>query len=161
MDIQVASNFERLLWLAVGRDGKQVQRMMDGLRSDGAFTIRDDAVAWIGQRFEAGRADENETAAAMARSVENTGYLPDPHTAVAMAVADRFLPSPTPMVTLATAHPAKFPDAVKAATGRAVETPARLSALDEREEGFVVLANDLAAVERHVETHARAARQEA
>jgi threonine synthase len=161
MDIQVASNFERLLWLAAGRDGERVKRMMDRLQSDGAFTIEADAVDWIRQRFDAGRADEAETAESMARSADTTGYLPDPHTAVAMAVGDRFVSTPTPMITLATAHPAKFPDAVKAATGRMVETPPQIAALEERRESFVVLANDLPVVERHVETHARAARQEA
>ena len=97
----------------------------------------------------------------MKRTFDESDYLADPHTAVALAVAERFPAGTTPIVTLATAHPAKFPDAVEAATGMKPATPPEIAALAGREERFTVLANDLAALERHVETHARAAPQEA
>jgi len=161
MDIQVASNFERLLWLASGGDGKAVTRMMGDLGKTGAFDIPPAALAAIGGRYAAGRADEQETAAVIAESFRGTGYIPDPHTAVALAVADRQERSAAPMITLATAHPAKFPDAVEAAIGRRPPVPPEIAALDQREERFVMLHNDLAALERHIETHAQAARQEA
>ena len=160
MDIQIASNFERLLWLSSGRDGRTIRAMMDDLASDGAFDIAPNALTQITARFAAGSANEAETSEMIGRSAA-AGYIPDPHTAVAMAVADRSLSSAAPMITLATAHPAKFPDAVQAATGARSATPQELAELDDREEQFVVLENDLAALERHIENYAHAARQEA
>ena len=161
MDIQVASNFERLLWLAAGRNGGAVRAMMRQLSATRSFVIDAGVLGAIADRYVAGSADEDMVAATLAASLQTCGYLPDPHSAVAMAVADRMPPSATPMVALATAHPAKFPDAVEAATGVRPAMPPELAALEEREERFTVLADDIAAVERHIETHARAARQEA
>lgn len=162
MDIQVSSNFERLLWEAYGGSGEDVRRSMNQLKQSGAFDIRPDALDHMREAgFAAGRAGEDEMAAAMKRTLGESGYLADPHTAVALAVAERLPSGTTPLVTLATAHPAKFPDAVEAATGMKPATPPEIAALAGREERFTVLANDLAALERHVETHARAATQEA
>ncbi len=162
MDIQVSSNFERLLWEAYGGNGEDVRRSMNQLKQSSAFDIRSDALEHMRQAgFAAGRASEEEMAAAMKRTLNELGYLADPHTAVALAVAERFPADATPVVTLATAHPAKFPEAVEAATGAKPATPPEIAALAGREERFTVLANDLAALERHVETHARAASQEA
>jgi threonine synthase len=161
MDIQVASNFERLLWEAYERNGDDVRRAMEQLKQSGAFDIRPDALERITESFAAGRASEEEMAFAMKRTLDDTGYLADPHSSVALAVAERFRSSEAPMVTLATAHPAKFPEAVEAATGRQPATPPEIAALADREERFELLPNDLAALERHIETHARAAKQEA
>jgi threonine synthase len=105
--------------------------------------------------FDAGRTDEAETAATIRRTLDATGYLLDPHTAVGVNVAERVMRGSTPMVTLATAHPAKFPAAVKAATGHHPALPPWLGDLMSREERMVMLSNDLLAVERHVEARAK------
>jgi len=155
MDIQVSSNFERLLFEAVGRDGAAVRRLMDNLQS-GSFTLGADALSAIRQDFVAGRADERETARTMREMYERSGLLVDPHTAVGLTVAGRFAKPGVPMVTLATAHPAKFPAAVLAATGRDVALPDGLDDLMSRPERFTVIANNQTAVERFIAGHARA-----
>lgn len=156
MDIQVSSNFERLLFEALGRDGAEVQRLMASLSQGGAFTIPEAALTEIRALFASGRTDEAATAATIAETLTETGLLIDPHTAVAVAAAKPFLSEAVPMITLATAHPAKFPDAVEAATGTRPGLPAWLGDLMEREERFTVVENDLLAVERFVEERSRA-----
>jgi threonine synthase len=156
MDIQVSSNFERLLFEALGRDGAEVQRLMASLSQGGAFTIPEAALAEIRALFASGRTDEAATAATIAETLRETGLLIDPHTAVAVAAARPFLSHDVPMITLSTAHPAKFPDAVEAATGTRPGLPAWLGDLMEREERFTVVENDLLAVERFVEERSRA-----
>jgi len=156
MDIQVSSNFERLLFEAMGRDGEAVARLMSSLSQGRSFTVPDEALATIRAGFASGRADEAETAATIARIRAETGETIDPHTAVAVSVAERFLGDEVPMITLSTAHPAKFPDAVEAATGVRPGLPVWLGDLMEREERFDVVANDLVAVERFVEERSRA-----
>lgn len=156
MDIQVSSNFERLLFEAMGRDGEAVARLMSSLSQGRSFTVPDEALATIRADFASGRADEAETAATIARIRAETGETIDPHTAVAVSVAERFLGDEVPMITLSTAHPAKFPDAVEAATGVRPGLPVWLGDLMEREERFDVVANDLVAVERYVEERSRA-----
>ncbi|MCE1234845.1 MAG: threonine synthase [Hyphomicrobiales bacterium] len=156
MDIQVSSNFERLLFEALERDGSAVSAMMASLGQAKAFTIPDGALAAIRADFASGRADEAETATTIARVRAETGEVIDPHTAVAVSVAERFLTDAVPMITLSTAHPAKFPDAVEAATGGRPALPVWLGDLMEREERFDVVANDLLAVERFVEERSRA-----
>jgi threonine synthase len=157
MDIQVSSNFERLLYEATGRDGATVAGLMAGLAQSKTFTLPEEALAAIRARFASGRADEAETARTIGRIHAETGRLVDPHTAVGIAVAERFL-SATPMVTLSTADPAKFPDAVEAATGVRPGLPARLADLFERPERFTVLPADLGGIERFVESASRAVR---
>ncbi len=156
MDIQVSSNFERLLFEASGRDADAVRGAMASLSQSGAFSVPEAALAAMRADFAAGRADETETAATMRGLLDAAGYLADPHTAVALAVASRSADPAVPMVTLATAHPAKFPAAVRAATGIEPALPARLATLMSGEERFAVLANDAAAVARFVEDNARA-----
>ena len=156
MDIQVSSNFERLLFEAVGRDGATVAALMSGLSQAKAFTLPEAALAAVRADFASGRTDEAETAATIARIRETTGETIDPHTAVAVAVAERFLGDDVPMITLSTAHPAKFPDAVEAATGARPPLPLWLGDLMERDELFTVVENDLLAVERFVEARSRA-----
>ncbi len=156
MDIQVSSNFERLLFEAMGRDGEAVAGLMSSLSQGRSFTVPEAALAAIRADFASGRADEAETAATIARIRAETGETIDPHTAVAVSVAERFLGDEVPMITLSTAHPAKFPDAVEAATGVRPGLPVWLGDLMEREERFDVVANDLVAVERFVEERSRA-----
>jgi len=150
MDIQVSSNFERALFDACGRDGAAVARMMDGLRTEGGFPIRQDALAVLRAGFASGRADEGETAATIARTLAETGELLCPHSAVGVHVAEAHLAahrSAAPMVTLATAHPAKFPDAVQAATGIRPALPDRMADLFDRPERVTQVPDDLAAIE--------------
>jgi threonine synthase len=155
MDIQVSSNFERLLFEASGRDAEAVRRMMDSLRQSGGFEVPEATLSEIRRGFVAGRADENTTTRTMAEVMTRSGYLLDPHTAVGVAVGRPLRGGREPVVTLATAHPAKFPDAVKAATGIEPALPLWLADLHERPERFTVLDNDQGEVERFIAARAR------
>lgn len=156
MDIQISSNFERLLFESADRDAGAVVRMMDGLKQSGGFALPADSLSSIRRDFAAGTTSEAETAATIATTLKASGYLLDPHTAVGAHVARGHLGA-TPMVTLATAHPAKFPAAVKAASGIEPALPAWLADLHSREERLSVLANDQAAVEEFISARTRAA----
>jgi threonine synthase len=145
MDIQVSSNFERLLYLAHGEDAAGVRRMMNSLAQSGSFTIEPQALAAIRQEFDAAAVSENETFREIAQTLEETGELLDPHSAVGRAAARRFK-TDGPLVVLATAHPAKFPDAVEKASGVRPHLPQRLSYLLNAPERFTVLPNSTAAV---------------
>jgi threonine synthase len=155
MDIQVSSNFERLLFEAEGRDPAAVRRLMAGLSQSGAYTLGKTAREALAADFASGAADEEETAKTIARLRRDDGILVDPHTAVGVAVAERHLGA-TPMVTLATAHPAKFPDAVEAACGERPELPAWARSILSAEEIYRVLPADLSAVEQAVEARLHA-----
>jgi threonine synthase len=143
MDIQVSSNFERLLFEVLGRDPNGVRRMMASLAQSGAFAIGDREMEQIRHEFSSGATDEAETAATIRQTLSETGELLDPHTAVGYAVARKAPASPSPMVTLATAHPAKFPDAVEKASGIRPGLPSRLGHLMAAEERYTVLPNDV------------------
>jgi threonine synthase len=156
MDIQVSSNFERLLFEALDRDAGALQRLMDGLAQSRRFTVPAAALAAIRGGFVAGRADEAATAATISRVYTEAGYLLDPHTAVGVSVAAPLLGGADPVVTLATAHPAKFPAAVRAATGIEPPLPLWLADLNERPERFTVLPNDQAEIEAFIEARTRA-----
>ncbi|WP_027570040.1 threonine synthase [Bradyrhizobium sp. URHA0013] len=160
MDIQISSNFERLLFEAGGRDAAGVRRLMDSLKQSGRFVLPDATLAAIREGFDAGRADETETAAAIRAAWREAGELVDPHTAVALAVADRDTTDRTvPSIVLSTAHPAKFPDAVEAACGQRPQLPAWLDGLMTKSEHMKVMKNDQAEVERFVLSVSRAAKQ--
>ena len=146
MDIQVSSNFERLLFDVHGRDPNAVRRMMQSLSQSGAFTIGERELGLIANEFDSGATSEEETAATIRDTLAATGELLDPHTAVGYAVARRQPASDSLMVTLATAHPAKFPDAVEKASGVRPGLPKRLDHLLSAEERFTVLPNDADAV---------------
>ncbi len=161
MDIQISSNFERLLWEAVDFDGERVRVAMNRLGQSGAFDLEPDTLEKIRANFAAGSASEKEMAAAMEATMRSGGYIADPHTSVALAVSRSFKTAGEPLITLATAHPAKFPEAVKAATGIRPTPPPKIAAMEGLEEKLVVLENDLPAIERYVIAHARAAGQEA
>ncbi|MCR6669822.1 threonine synthase [Devosia ginsengisoli] len=156
MDIQISSNFERLLFESAGRDAGAVVRMMDGLKQSGGFALPDNTLSAIRRDFAAGTTGEAETRTTIAATLKASGYLLDPHTAVGVHVARAHLGA-TPMVTLATAHPAKFPAAVKDAAGVEPALPAWLADLHSREERLSVLANDQNAVEDFIAARTRAA----
>ena len=158
MDIQVSSNFERLLFEASGRDAAAVRRSMDGLKQSGSFTLETGTLAAILREFSAGRSTMDETAATIRGTLESTGYLLDPHTATAVRVSSATPASATPTVVLATAHPAKFPAAVEAACGVSPALPAWLGDLMSRRERYTVLPSDLKMIEDHINRHARAVR---
>ncbi len=149
MDIQVSSNFERALFDAHGRDGRAVAQLMAELKGGGGFHISQGALEFLREAFVSGRASEDETRATIARIFQETGEVLCPHTAVGVHVAEGFV-SATPMITLATAHPAKFPDAVEAAIGARPGLPAHMADLFERPERVARLPNDLGAVQAHI-----------
>ena len=157
MDIQISSNFERLLFEGAGRDAQAVVRMMESLKQSGGFALPVDAVASIRRDFVAGTTNEAETRATISMTHQGAGYLLDPHTAVGVNVARHQPHGTTPMVTLATAHPAKFPAAVREASGVDPALPAWLADLYSREERLSVLANDQQAVEDFISARTRAA----
>ena len=158
MDIQVSSNFERLLFEATGRDAARVRALMASLQQSGRFVLPDPVLAAIRSDFDAGRADETETAAAIRTAWREAGDLVDPHTAVALAVADRDTSdSRIPNIVLSTAHAAKFPDAVEAACGMRPQLPAWLDGLMTRPEQIMVVNNNQAEIERFVLSVSRAA----
>lgn len=160
MDIQVSSNFERLLFEAYRRDGAAIRSLMNSFAQSKRFEIADGPLAEIRAGFAAGRADEEEVAATMRSALRETGHFVDPHTAVGIAVAEKEPHDPAlPMVVLSTAHAAKFPDAVEAACGARPPLPEWLSGLNERREHMTVLPNDQKEIETFVLAASRAARE--
>lgn len=158
MDIQISSNFERLLFEAAGRDAASVRRSMESLKQAGAFTIDAGPLEAMRTEFSAGRSNIGETAKTIRQTLEKSGYLADPHTAIAIKVARDFAgDAAVPMVVLSTAHPAKFPDAVQAASGVDPALPVWLGDLMTRPEKFDVLPSDLKMLEDHIDRHTRAA----
>jgi threonine synthase len=160
MDIQVSSNFERLLFDVCGRNASVVRAMMASLAQSRRFLVDARALAEIRAAFGAGRADEDETAATIRTVRKESGYLLDPHSAVGVAVAEKESRDPAlPMIVLGTAHPAKFPDAVAAACGVTPSLPDWLADLPHRRERVAVLPADQGAIERHIMAASRAARE--
>jgi threonine synthase len=147
MDIQVSSNFERLLFEAGGRDASRIRDLMNAFAERGSFTLSEPELAAIGGVFGAARADEAETSATIARLYRDAGYMADPHTAVGLTAAAKVKgDNSVPMIALATAHPAKFPDAIEASTGRLPDIPARLQAALSGKEEFSIIDADPGAV---------------
>ncbi len=158
MDIQVSSNFERLLFEMNERDGEATARQMESFRSEGLLEVsRLQYDTWIDPVFRGARCDDATTIETMADVHRSTGMLIDPHTAVGVAASRRLATPGRASVTLATAHPAKFPDAVLRATGIHPQLPAHLADLMEREERSSVLPADLNAIEAFVRSVARSA----
>ena len=155
MDIQVSSNFERALFDAYGRDGKAVAQLMDELKQ-GGFDVSQGAMEFLAETFVSGRASEEETSATIAETLKKSAELICPHTAVGVKVAEEQRAADVPMITLATAHPAKFPDAVEAATGIHPPLPPAMADLYERSERVTRIANDLAALKDHIKGNIRA-----
>jgi threonine synthase len=157
MDIQVSSNFERYLFEASDRDAALVRASMRSLARERRFDIAS-TIATMRDDFDAAAASEEEVAAAIRRVRAESGYLMDPHTACAFVALEKCLDQgQAPQVMLATAHPAKFPDAMQAIIGERPALPARLAGLLTAPERFTTIDNDLQAVERHVEELTRVA----
>ena len=154
MDIQVASNFERLLFELVGRDGTKVAALMAELREKGVFTVPSAALSAVAGLFAAHRLDDAGTVAEIARVNDATGILIDPHTAIGVNAGRR--EAARPMVALATAHPAKFPEAVEQAAGRPPTLPDRLKNIFDRRERYEVLPNSREALQEFIRQRARA-----
>ncbi|WP_028913640.1 threonine synthase [Pseudorhodobacter ferrugineus] len=148
MDIQVSSNFERVLFDAYGRDGAAVSALMAELRG-GGFNISQGALEMLRDTFASGRCSEAETQATIRSAFADTGEVLCPHSAVGVKVAEGHLGT-VPMITLATAHPAKFPDAVEAAMGTRPGLPDRMADLFDRPERVTRMPNDLAALQAHI-----------
>ena len=158
MDIQLSSNFERLLFEAAGRDAGTVRRFMGGLKQSGSFAIETAQLARLRADFSAARTTMEEAADTIRQQLAATGYLLDPHTATAVHVAETLPASNVPMVVLATAHPAKFPAAVREASGVEPELPSWLGDLMARKERFTVLPSAIKMVEDYIGRHSRAVR---
>ncbi len=160
MDIQVSSNFERLLFDAYDRDSAAIRAVMGSLAQSRRFALSARALAAIRALFSADRADEDEVAATIRTVKRETGNFVDPHTAVGIAVAEKEPRDPAvPMVVLSTAHAAKFPEAVEAACGQRPRLPEWLSDIGERPERVTALPADQSAVERFVLVASRAAQK--
>jgi threonine synthase len=143
MDIQVASNFERALFEASGRDAAWLRAAMETFAREKQIVLPANLRAALAERYAAFRADDEETLGAIRRVHAETGRLIDPHTAVAVAAAEKLrVPAGAPVVVLSTAHPAKFPDAVQRATGQIPPLPPRLRDLMDRPEKMTVLPPD-------------------
>ncbi|GBR08434.1 threonine synthase [Asaia siamensis] len=161
MDIQVSSNFERLLFEMLDRDPQACQATMLAFRQTGHMPV--DQAAWMRakERFGALMLDDEATLAEMKALYDNSGYLADPHTAIGLAAGRRAQEPGIPMIVAATAHPAKFPDAVRKATGIDPALPPHLADLFSREERYETLANELNiiedAVRRHIKAHTHTA----
>jgi threonine synthase len=160
MDIQVSSNFERLMFERLGRDAARVRGLMAALKQSGGFAIPEEALAAIRAEFDATRASEADCAAEMARAWRTSEILIDPHTAIGVHAARGALKRDpaTPVIALATAHPAKFPDAVERATGVRPPLPPHLGDLLSRPERSTRLPNDARAVAGYLRAQARARR---
>lgn len=151
MDIQVSSNFERLLFDAYGRDASAIRTLMDSLSTTGGFDVSENALGSIRNTFRACRVDENHARDTLKSVHDATGRFIDPHTAIGIAAARQERPAQhVPLISMATAHPAKFPDAVIEAIGLEPPLPARLSDLGQREERYDLLPNDLITVKDYI-----------
>lgn len=156
MDIQISSNFERLLYKASDNNPEEVSAYMGGLKQAKSFDIKDRTLKAIREDFQSGRADVQQTAATIKSVQENCGYLLDPHTAIGVHVGRKLARETSPMIVLGTAHPAKFPQAVEDASGVVPSLPDWLGDLMSREERFVSLPSDLKMIEDHISKLTRA-----
>jgi threonine synthase len=156
MDIQISSNFERLLFDVFNRDGARVREVMAEFRKTGSFSVAATEHQRLRRLFDAHRFDDAQTEAEIAARLRDSGELLDPHSAIATAAARAEVrPEVAAVVALATAHPAKFPDAVEKASGVRPELPARLVDLYDREERCTELPNDLAALQDFIRSRRR------
>ena len=152
MDIQVSSNFERALFDAYDREGAAVAQLMDELKA-GGFEVSQGALDVLMEHYASGRASEEETRAQITETLRDSGELLCPHSAIGVKVANEHRVAGTPMITLATAHPAKFPKAVEEASGIHPPLPSRMADLYERSERLERVPNDLEALKAHIKDH--------
>ncbi|HUI20110.1 MAG TPA: threonine synthase [Methylocella sp.] len=152
MDIQVSSNFERLLFEAHGRDSDVLRRLMAGLRQSQEFWLEPGPLQAIRAEFDAYSATEAETTQEIGRCWQENGYLADPHTAVGISAARKSKANnlASPLVVLGTAHPGKFPDAIERAVGLRPALPGKLAGLSQRNERFSILPNDQNEIESFI-----------
>ncbi len=155
MDIMVSSNFERLLFDLYGRDGDEIKRLMSEFEA-GSMRLSDNALATARETFSSFRLDDDGMLETISAVFADTGYLLDPHTAIGLAAArSERTETETPIICLATAHPAKFPDAViKASEKRAISEPSlphHMSDLWDREERYQILPNEKSAVHKFIQ----------
>jgi threonine synthase len=156
MDIQVSSNFERLLFEVTGRDGATLARIMADFRETGRLDCGQQAWHEVRRQIAAHRVDDPGTRAAIAQIFRETGELLDPHSAIAVAAMRAIGGAPgIPRVALACAHPAKFPEIVEQATGRKPELPPHLQDLMTRPERINIVPNDLNAIRSFIAARAR------
>jgi threonine synthase len=153
MDIQVSSNLERLIFELFGRDGAAVAELMTRFRAEGTVALEAERLDLLAEHWTGARVDDDRTQATIREVHERTGTLIDPHTAVGVAAAQDAGRDPAvPMVVLATAHPAKFPDAVEAATGVRPPLPPHLHDLFERPERYEVVPDDAGELKAFIDT---------
>lgn len=152
MDIQVASNFERYLYFKVGKDASKLVGLMNDFSESGSLKVDRSENGVVDDLFAAGRGDTAATLATIKRYKDQHGYVLDPHTAVGVLVAEKIADPDIPTICLATAHPAKFTQAIIDATGEAVHHPT-LDALADAETRCDTIANDIDAVKRYVVEH--------
>ena len=151
MDIQVSSNFERLLFDAVDRDSGKVNTMMSNLTQSGSFGIPTDCINYIQTHFDVGSANENSCHETIKQVYSESGYLLDPHSAVAVSVARKInAKDESPMIVLATAHPAKFPETIKSVVGTWPPLPTWMNQEEEKQENYTVLDAKEAKVEEFI-----------
>jgi threonine synthase len=156
MDIQISSNLERLLFETHGRDGQYIAEAMAEFRTTGSLTLDDPHRQLLAELWSGVRVDDDAPGGVVetiAQVYETHGMLLDPHSAVGLSAARSLSATGSPMVCLATAHPAKFPDAVEKGSGQRPELPSRVGDLFERDERFHVLPNELATVQAFVRAH--------
>ncbi len=154
MDIQVASNFERYLYFLFECNAERVVQAMDNFAKDGRLDFLDAQRERVKQDFAAASIDDRETIETIRNFHEKTGYTLDPHTAVGVAVGQKVRNSSCPLVCLATAHPAKFGDAVKKAIGSEPELPQAFNGLSSREKRLITIAAETELVKKFVSTNA-------
>ncbi|WP_272915599.1 threonine synthase [Aristophania vespae] len=153
MDIQVSSNFERLLFEMLEQDPHRCNAIMQEFRQTGRMAVPHDAWEKIRENFNATCLDDEQTIQAMRHFFENSHYIADPHSAIGLEAGRQFKEADIAMIVAATAHPAKFPDAVKKATGQDAALPPHLADLFARQERFITLPNELAAVQNAIKAH--------
>jgi threonine synthase len=160
MDIQVSSNFERLLFELLGRDGGLVEAKLAEFQATGAFGVPPEIFAEVTGLFSGTAVDDATTKATITDIYRETGYILDPHSAVGVTAARRAGGDPaTPIVALACAHAAKFPEVVTEATGVHPALPPHMADLFDRPERIITLPNDLGKVQAYVRAHARIGRK--
>lgn len=153
MDIQISSNFERLLFDLYGRDSTAIHTLMESLKQSQHFTLSAPTHKALRERFSAACVDDAATLAAITSTYRNSQYILDPHTAVGVAASHKARRhKDAPMVTLATAHPAKFPDAVQQACGVHPALPQHLADLFDREEKLTHLPDDVDAIKQLIDS---------
>ena len=151
MDIQISSNFERLLFEMFDRDAEAIVHLMDVFKYDGKYEVPADVLTKIRAFFKGVRCDDAETKAEIGRIFKLSGEIVDPHSAIGFAAAEKYAETGVPMIVLATAHPAKFPAPVREATGITPALPPVLADLMTRRESFTVLPNQYDSITYFIE----------